>query len=142
MRKSKIAGLMLVAVAVAIMIVALTDSSSFVTFEDAAKYPDREFHVIGELAPGKPVNYDALENPNLFSFYMKDSNGDIRKVYYNDAMPQDFERSDEVVVTGRIHGNEFRASKILMKCPSKYTDDFIDVDDAEQFYEPEKEDIS
>jgi len=31
------------------------------------------------------------------------------------------------VLTGKMVGNEFHASKILMKCPSKYTKDQIEV---------------
>ncbi|MNF07676.1 hypothetical protein D3C80_2079060 [compost metagenome] len=36
--------------------------------------------------------------------------------------PQDFEKSEQIVLTGGMVGDEFHASKILMKCPSKYTD--------------------
>jgi len=34
------------------------------------------------------------------------------------------------VLTGEMTGNEFHASKILMKCPSKYTQDKLNVSSA------------
>ena len=36
--------------------------------------------------------------------------------------PQDFERSEQIVLIGKVQGDEFHASDILMKCPSKYND--------------------
>jgi cytochrome c-type biogenesis protein CcmE len=38
-------------------------------------------------------------------------------------MPPDFTRSEKVVVIGTYVENDFRASKILLKCPSKYQDE-------------------
>jgi cytochrome c-type biogenesis protein CcmE len=48
-------------------------------------------------------------------------------VVFNGSKPQDFERSEQIVLTGKMIGNEFHASKILMKCPSKYTKDEVEV---------------
>ena len=56
---------------------------------------------------------------------MIDSDGVSRKVVMNKPKPQDFERSESVVVTGEMRNNEFVANEILMKCPSKYKDDEI-----------------
>jgi cytochrome c-type biogenesis protein CcmE len=42
-------------------------------------------------------------------------------VCYNPpASMQDFTKSEKVVVIGRVINNQFVASEILMKCPSKY----------------------
>ena len=35
----------------------------------------------------------------------------------------DFERSEEITLTGHSTDLNFVATEILMKCPSKYTDD-------------------
>jgi len=43
-------------------------------------------------------------------------------VFYNEPMPPDFLRSEKVVVIGSYQGENFVASKILLKCPSKYED--------------------
>lgn len=39
------------------------------------------------------------------------------------AKPQDFERSEQIVVTGSMKDNQFYADEILMKCPSKYKEE-------------------
>ena len=59
-------------------------------------------------------------NANLFGFYLIDNEGLEKKVLYNGSKPQDFERSEQIVVVGKMDGDEFHASQILMKCPSKY----------------------
>lgn len=137
MKKTHIAGIIAIAVAIAAMIITLGDSSAFVTFDEAEKYPERDFHVIGVLAPGKPIDYNPLVDPNSFSFYLEDKNGNVRKVFYNDAKPQDFERSDEVVIIGKATAGDFMADRILMKCPSKYTEEFVDAREASDTY-PDK----
>jgi len=49
---------------------------------------------------------------------------------FNGAKPQDFERSEQIVLTGKMKGDEFLASKILMKCPSKYVNNKIQIVEA------------
>ena len=67
--------------------------------------------------------YDPINTPNSFSFQMKDADGGSKKVIMKKAKPQDFERSETVVVTGRMEGDIFIADEVLMKCPSKYKDE-------------------
>jgi cytochrome c-type biogenesis protein CcmE len=54
---------------------------------------------------------------------MIDGKGNNRKVVYNNSKPQDFEKSEQVVLVGSMKGEEFQASSMLLKCPSKYNDD-------------------
>jgi len=56
---------------------------------------------------------------------MLDNNGESRKVIMKQAKPQDFERSESIVVTGELKNEVFVADEILMKCPSKYKDDEV-----------------
>jgi len=58
---------------------------------------------------------------------MKDNKGEERKVVFTGTKPEDFERSEQLVLTGTMVGQEFHASKILMKCPSKYTQDKLEI---------------
>jgi len=58
---------------------------------------------------------------------MIDHNGVEQKVLFNEPMPADFLRSEQVVVVGAYHKNTFVASKILMKCPSKYQDETVEI---------------
>jgi cytochrome c-type biogenesis protein CcmE len=105
-----------------VVISTLTDSNTYANFEQAANNPGREYHVIGKLNREKTIDYNPQINPNQFSFFMFDENGVEKKVVYNNAKPQDFEKSEKVVIVGKMKGDEFVASSMLLKCPSKYND--------------------
>jgi len=114
--------ILIVVVAIAVVVSTLADSNTYADFAQAAKNPDREYHVIGRLNRQKTIEYDPQVNPNRFSFYMFDENGVEKKVIYNNAKPQDFEKSEKVVIVGKMKGDEFVATSMLLKCPSKYND--------------------
>lgn len=122
MKKTHIALIILIAVLIGAMITAISDSSTYADFDEAFAHPDEEFHVVGQLAREKETIYEPQVNPDLFVFYMKDINNEERKVVLHKSKPQDFERSEQIVLIGSAQGNEFHAQEILMKCPSKYTD--------------------
>jgi cytochrome c-type biogenesis protein CcmE len=126
MKKSSIVGIIIIAVAICVIISTYADSSTYGSFTDA-KATDVELHVVGQLNKEKQLFYNPQQDANYFAFYMKDNKGQECKVVFKGTKPQDFERSEQVVLTGKMIGNEFHASKILMKCPSKYTKDQIEV---------------
>lgn len=126
MRKSAIIGLITIAICVCFLVSLNADASSYSTFSEAAK-DAREFHVMGFWAKDKGTFYDAQKDANHFSFYMKDEKGSVNKVVYNSTKPQDFERSEKLVLIGEMKSGTFYASKILMKCPSKYNNDLVEV---------------
>ena len=109
--------------AIAIVISTLSDSSTYSDFGEASKKPGKEYHIIGVLNKTKPIEYDAQKNANQFSFYMIDDKGLEKKVIYNKTKPQDFEKSEKVVIIGSMKNNEFHATSLLLKCPSKYKAD-------------------
>lgn len=121
MKKSHIIAIIIIAVAIGAVLSTVADSSTYVTFETAEANPGKEYHVVGQLNRDRELIYEPEVNANLFSFYLIDNNQVERKVTFNGAKPQDFERSEQIVITGKMAGDEFMASKILMKCPSKYT---------------------
>ncbi|WP_291400846.1 cytochrome c maturation protein CcmE [Daejeonella sp.] len=126
MKKSSIAGILIIALAIGIIISTYADSSTYGSFKDA-KESTSELHVVGQLNKEKELFYDPKQDANYFAFYMRDNEGRESKVVFNGSKPQDFERSEQIVLTGKMVGNEFHASKILMKCPSKYTADEVEV---------------
>ncbi|MEG8946265.1 cytochrome c maturation protein CcmE domain-containing protein [Rosettibacter firmus] len=65
-------------------------------------------------------NYEYDNQNKIFSFYIKDDNGNIMKVVYHGMIPNNFESSTSVVVTGKYSNGVFQATDILTKCPSKY----------------------
>ncbi|MCA0389365.1 MAG: cytochrome c maturation protein CcmE [Bacteroidetes bacterium] len=66
----------------------------------------------------KEKNY--VYKDKIFTFYMKDAQGNEMKVLYRGAIPNNFESATSVVVTGKYVGDVFEAKDILTKCPSKY----------------------
>jgi cytochrome c-type biogenesis protein CcmE len=129
MKKSSIFGLIVIAIAIAIIICTYSSSSTYGTFKDA-KQTASELHVVGHLVKDKQLYYEPTKDANYFSFFLKDNTGQECKVVFAGTKPQDFERSEQIVLTGAMKGGEFHASDILMKCPSKYTQDKIDVTEA------------
>ena len=112
--------LLVLVIAVAVVVTTLTDSSTYSNFSEAAASPGKEFHIIGRLDKNKSIDYDAKKNVNRFSFFLIDDKGLEKKVVYNNPKPQDFEKSEKVVVIGSMKNDEFLATSLLLKCPSKY----------------------
>jgi len=129
MKKSSIFGIVIIAVLIAMIISIYGDSSTYASFAEA-QATESELHVVGQLNKDKELVYNPTENASYFSFYMLDEKGNECKVVFNGSKPQDFERSEQIVLTGRMVGQDFHASKILMKCPSKYNDQEIEVSEA------------
>ena len=120
-----VAGIMAVA-GIFMLLSASKDLSTYATFAEASKVK-KAVKVVGVLSKDKPMVYQPEVDPNLFTFFIKDQDGVERRVILNEAKPQDFELSEQIVVTGKLRENDFIASSLLMKCPSKYKDDEISV---------------
>jgi cytochrome c-type biogenesis protein CcmE len=122
MKKAHIIGIIIIAAAVGTMVSSLLDASTYADFTTADKNSGKEYHVVGKLNKEREQVYDPRTNPNLFTFYMKDTLGIEKKVILYKSKPQDFEHSEQIVLIGKSNGHEFEANDILMKCPSKYND--------------------
>lgn len=120
MKKIHIIAIIIIAIALGVIISTISNSSTYAPFAEAMKNPDATFHVVGKVDKQKPFDYNPEVNANIFGFYLVDNTGTEKKVVYNGAKPQDFERSEQIVVIGKIDGDEFHCKQILMKCPSKY----------------------
>ena len=122
MKKSHIIGIILIAVAIGAIFASLSDASTYATFSQAQQKEGKEFHVVGKLDKSKEMIYEPEKDPNMFVFYMKDSDSTERKVTLHQGKPQDFEHTEQIVAIGKCVGKDFHASSVLMKCPSKYVD--------------------
>ncbi|CAN5351852.1 hypothetical protein BH10BAC1_BH10BAC1_12210 [soil metagenome] len=122
MKKIHILGIIVIAVAIGAIFTTLSSTSTYADFTEAAKDPGSEFHVVGKLNKEKEATYDPKVDANLFTFFMFDNKGTECKVLLHKNKPQDFERSEQIVLIGRMQGDQFEASDILMKCPSKYNE--------------------
>ncbi|MCB9014510.1 MAG: cytochrome c maturation protein CcmE [Lentimicrobiaceae bacterium] len=125
MKRVHILILIVVIAAIGVVMSLSMNSSTYAGFAEAIERPGREFHVIGKLSPGKPIEFDAMKDANSFTFYMLDNNGKEMKVKYTDSKPQDFEKLDQLVVIGKMKDGQFEAHKMNLKCPSKYNNDEV-----------------
>ena len=117
-----IIAIVLIAISIGTILSTFAESGTYASFQEAVQSPGKEFHVSGKLNASKEMIYNPEINANAFSFFLIDSEGAERKVIFNGSKPQDFERSESVVIAGKMKGETFHADKILMKCPSKYND--------------------
>ena len=131
MKKIYIVALAMIGLAVGMLINAADDMSTYSSFK-VAEETGNKVKIAGQLSKDKEMQYDPKVDPNYFSFYIKDTEGAERKVVLHGAKPQDFEMSEQIVVTGRMMGDEFVASDILMKCPSKYKDEEVYIKSAKK----------
>jgi len=123
MKKIHIVGLIIIAVAIGFIITLASDYSQYETFTSAKGETKKDFEVVGYLVKNKEMYYDPQQDPNYFTFYMKDKDSVQCKVILYSPKPQDFDRTEQIVVTGRMKGDDFEAKSVLMKCPSKYKQD-------------------
>ncbi len=114
----------MIAVAIGLLMSLSNDVSSYSSFKDAEENGSR-VKIAGQLSKDKEMEYDPAIDPNYFSFFLTDTNGEERKVVLLSEKPQDFEKSEQIVLTGKMKGEEFLATEMLMKCPSKYKDEEI-----------------
>lgn len=124
MKKTHIIAIIVIAAAVSILISASKDVTTYANFAQAAQSGDR-VKLVGTLVKDQPVDYDPVKNPDFLSFWLRDEAGQVKKVELHAAKPQDFERSESIVLTGEMSGDVFQASEMLLKCPSKYKDQEI-----------------
>ncbi len=122
MKKIHIVGIIVIAVAIGVIFTSLRSSATYSDFTEALANPDTEYHVVGKLDKNQPQVYEPKINPDEFTFTMIDNKGVEKKVVLHKSKPQDFERSEQIVLIGKMQGDEFHANDILMKCPSKYND--------------------
>ncbi|MEO8471039.1 MAG: cytochrome c maturation protein CcmE [Chryseolinea sp.] len=130
MKKSHILVLVVIAAAIAIIVSTAGDASTYVDFDQALTLStsgnSNEIHVVGQLkkdAQGNIIGLHEGDDRVSFSFIMVDDKGKEQTVLYDQPMPADFTRSEKVVVIGSYDHDSFKASKILLKCPSKYQDE-------------------
>lgn len=91
---------------------------TYVNFEQAT---DRgSAHVVGTWDDTQDWGFS--RESMRFSFYMKDEDGNVRRVIYPKPKPNNFEQATQLVVIGEMKNDVFYANDMLMKCPSKYND--------------------
>jgi cytochrome c-type biogenesis protein CcmE len=128
MKKLHIVILVCIGVVIAVLMSMMGDLSTYETLASAKQKEGKTVTVIAKLdkSPGSPIEYNAAKNANYTSFHVIDSLGNRAKVVYYFEKPFDMEKSERIVLKGKMKGDVFEITRkdgILIKCPSKYKDD-------------------
>ena len=123
MKRSHIVILIAIAIAIGALIMLSVDFSTYDTVASARQKQGKFVHLIARLDKSIPMDYDPAKNPNYLSFTAIDSLGGRAKVVYLNTKPAELEHSERIVLKGKMQGDVFECSDILLKCPSEYKDD-------------------
>jgi cytochrome c-type biogenesis protein CcmE len=109
-----------IVVVIGIVLAAMNFLESNVEYADfsTAEKSHKKVQVKGEWVKEQSSSFDAASVK--FSFYMKDDARRVVKVVLDGAKPNNFELATSVVAKGKFVNDEFHATEILTKCPSKY----------------------
>ena len=123
MKKTNIIILIGIAALIVGLLVFSVDFSTYDTIGSAKNKKGKFVHLIARLDKSQPITYDPINNPNYLSFYAVDSLGEKTKVVYHNSKPGDLEKSERIVLKGKMENDYFDCKYILLKCTSKYKDD-------------------
>jgi cytochrome c-type biogenesis protein CcmE len=123
MKKTHIIILIGIAALIGGLLIYSVDFSTYDTVSSAKQKQGKFVHLIAKLDKTEAIEYDPIKNPNYLSFYAVDSLGGKTKVIYRNNKPTDLEKSERIVMKGKMQQDHFECSDILLKCPSKYKDD-------------------
>ncbi|MBC7866781.1 MAG: cytochrome c maturation protein CcmE [Gloeobacteraceae cyanobacterium ES-bin-316] len=123
MKKTHIIILVGIAAVIVGLLAYSVDFSTYDTVNSAKQKPGKFVHLIAKLDKNQPIQYDPINNPNFLAFYAIDSLGGQTKVVYRNSKPADLEKSERIVMKGKMEADHFECKEILLKCPSKYKDD-------------------
>ena len=123
MKKTHILLLVAIAIAIGVLVTMSADFSTYDTIGSARQKQGKFVHLVARLDKSVPIDYDPGKNPNYLSFTAIDSLGGRAKVVYLNTKPPELEKSERIVLKGKMKGDIFECDNILLKCPSKYKDD-------------------
>jgi cytochrome c-type biogenesis protein CcmE len=104
---------------VAISVAFVVNASPYVDVDQALTSSGDNLHLLGTIQ--KPtVRTDPLQRE--ISFDVVDAKGKTMHVDYHGEAISNINEADKVVAVGSVKNREFIASKLLIKCPSKYED--------------------
>jgi cytochrome c-type biogenesis protein CcmE len=101
MKKIHIVLLVFIAGAIAVLLSFLNGTSTYDTIDTAMSKPGKFVHLMASLDHNKPIDYDAIKNPNYLSFTAIDTTGKSIRVVYHNAKPDNLEISEKLVLKGR-----------------------------------------
>ena len=122
MKKTHIILLVFIAISIAVLLSFMGDITTYDTVTSAKEKPGKFVHLIAKVQQNS-MQYDPVKDPNYLAFTAVDSLGNSIKVVYHNTKPTDMEKSERLVLKGRVQDGHFECKDILLKCLSKYKDD-------------------
>lgn len=95
----------------------LSNASPYVTVAQAKESGGNNLHLAGELDT-KTIRSNPTKNE--VRFIITDEQGQSMNVVYHGQRPANMGDANKIVAVGGMKDGEFHASKLLIKCPSKY----------------------
>ena len=123
MKKTHIIMLVLIVIAITVLISFTGNLTTYETIASAKQKEGKFVNLIAKLDKTQPMEYDAAKDANYLAFTAVDTLGNTVKVIYHNTKPTDMEKSERIVLKGKMQGDHFECKDILLKCPSKYKDD-------------------
>ena len=118
MKTGAIISIVVATLAICGMIMAfLTNASPYVSVKEAIATPGDNLHLMGDIDKSTMKSSVAAGE---IRFALKDEKGDTIDVVYSGPLPSNMGEATRVVCVGGVQKGEFRAHKLLIKCPSKY----------------------
>ena len=118
MKLKHVIGFIVIAACVAVGAYMLkTSMTPYLPFREAMAASGREVQIIGAIVKGTS-SIDS--KTGLRRFTLTDKDGARLDVETRENLPANFEHAKSVVAVGAYKDGVFTASRILVKCPSKY----------------------
>ena len=95
----------------------MSNSSPYVTIQEARKLKGTNLHLAGDLVDG---SFEHIPSKKAIGFAIRDADGNAISVLYTGEQPANMSQVNKIVAIGGIKDNVFHAHKLLIKCPSKY----------------------
>ena len=120
MKAKHIIGAIVIAICIGVGVFSLRSSlTPYVSFKEAMD-SRRTVQLAGSLVAGTTA-FD--KSTGEYRFKLTDTKGTVIDIGTTGQLPGNFEKSTTVVAIGAYNGTEFKATRILVKCPSKYERD-------------------
>ena len=134
MKKTHIVLLLLIAASIVVLISYTGDLTTYETIASAREKEGKFVNLIAKIDKTQPLVYDAVKDPNYLTFTAVDTLGNSIIVIYHNNKPTDMEKSERLVLKGKVQNGQFECKDILLKCPSKYKDNPNSIDKSQTTY--------
>ena len=111
MKRTHIILLVFIALSIGLLVSFMGNLSTYETIASAKQKDGKKVTIIAKLDNSMPMEYNAIKDPNYFSFYIVDTLGSKAKVVYHYGKPYDMEKAERIVLKGKMNGDVFEITQ-------------------------------